>query len=155
MLSRFWRTLLRDWKSAWRLCVCKTSAARMSCASQWRTWSKSENPTQLASREPTESATLNPPQLNASYFFHARSFKGWSCCKTRIMSDWAGTTGLSAVGLEPTRSYLQWILSPPPQPLGQTDCWQGSTTRCRQDNMLAIWRIRATATRAACKASMN
>ena len=29
---------------------------------------------------------------------------------------------MSAVGFEPTRSYLQWILSPPPEPLGQTDC---------------------------------
>jgi hypothetical protein len=28
---------------------------------------------------------------------------------------------VSAVGPEPTRSYLQWILSPPPYPLGQTD----------------------------------
>ena len=27
---------------------------------------------------------------------------------------------VQAVGFEPTRSYLQWILSPPPSPLGQT-----------------------------------
>ena len=27
-----------------------------------------------------------------------------------------------AVGFEPTRSDLQWISSPPPQPLGQTSC---------------------------------
>ena len=28
---------------------------------------------------------------------------------------------MSAVGFEPTRSCLQWILRPPPWPLGQTD----------------------------------
>ena len=32
-----------------------------------------------------------------------------------------GGEGMSAVGFEPTRSCLQWILSPPPWPLGQTD----------------------------------
>ena len=27
---------------------------------------------------------------------------------------WRGMQALSAVGFEPTRSYLQWVLSPPP-----------------------------------------
>ena len=36
---------------------------------------------------------------------------------------------MSAVGFEPTRSCLQWILSPPPQPLGQTDrCLEEAVT---------------------------
>jgi hypothetical protein len=31
----------------------------------------------------------------------------------------SGTKAMSAMGFEPTRSDLQWILSPPPEPLGK------------------------------------